>query len=333
MLGHLPGRAVKQDAALADRFRAEGFDVTVASHHEPTLRRLADLTATPLRQRGRSDVAIVSVYSGRGFAQAEASSLAARLAGQRVVLVLHGGSLPDFARARPARWRVGRLLQGADAVVAPSPYLQCALTWARPDIRVVPNVIDLDRYPFRHRSTLRPRLLWMRSFHDVYDPTLAVEALARVRRARPDTTLTMAGEDKGLRTRVVERAQALDLLDTVAFPGVLDLPGKIAAFDEHDVFLNTNTVDNMPVTLVEAAAFGTPIVSTDVGGVPDLVHHRETALLVPPRDPDALAVAVLELLADPDLAGQLSTAARQVAEASSWARVLPAWLDVFASID
>ncbi|MFL6203626.1 MAG: glycosyltransferase, partial [Thermoanaerobaculia bacterium] len=107
--------------------------------------------------------------------------------------------------------------------------------------------------------------------------------------------------------------------------GFLDAEGKRREFAAHDVFLNTNRVDNAPVSVLEAAAFGLPVVSTDVGGIPCLLRDGEEALLVPEGNAEAMAGAVRRLLDEPGLAGRLSAAGREVAERSSWERVRRLW--------
>jgi glycosyltransferase involved in cell wall biosynthesis len=94
------------------------------------------------------------------------------------------------------------------------------------------------------------------------------------------------------------------------------------------VFLNTNRVDNAPVSVLEAAACGLPVVSTEVGGIPYLLRNEEQALLVPEGNAEAMAGAVRRLLDQPALAARLSAAGRQVAERSAWERVRPAWEEV-----
>ena len=85
--------------------------------------------------------------------------------------------------------------------------------------------------------------------------------------------------------------------DRVRFLGwVQDLPALYGAID---VVALTSRSEGTPVALIEAAASGTPVVATGVGGVPDVVRDRETGLLVPPRDPVAVAAQLVTLLEDP----------------------------------
>jgi glycosyltransferase involved in cell wall biosynthesis len=172
----------------------------------------------------------------------------------------------------------------------------------------------------------------MRTFHEIYRPDLAVRTLARLLPDHPDATLTLAGQDRGLLAATRRLADELGVAGSVRFAGFLDAEGKRREFAEHDVFLNTNRVDNAPVSVVEAAAFGLPVVATRVGGVPHLLHDGETALLVPEGDADAMAAAVRRLLSEPDLAARLSRAGRALAESCSWERVHPLWEDLFREV-
>jgi L-malate glycosyltransferase len=157
-----------------------------------------------------------------------------------------------------------------------------------------------------------------------------VDVLAALRPFAPEATLTMAGQEKGQLERVRETVQIRGLEGSVRFPGFLDLGDKQREFGSHDIFLNTNRTDNMPVSLLEAAAFGLPIVSTDVGGIPDVFVHEESALLVGSEDSSAMADAVRRLLDDPDLSARLSENAHRLAESCSWSALRYRWEDLLA---
>ena len=96
-------------------------------------------------------------------------------------------------------------------------------------------------------------------------------------------------------------AATLGVAAAVTFTGRLEREAVAALYRDADVALNPSTVDNMPNSLLEALASGVPIVSTNVGGVPHIVQDGTTALLVPPRDPEAMARAALRLLENPEL--------------------------------
>src|SRR5262249_20350205 len=156
-------------------------------------------------------------------------------------------------------------------------------------------------YPYQHRQNIRPRLLWMRTFHEIYNPEMAVKVVAGLRQRGINATLTMAGQEKGRLASVQQLVADLGLVDQVRFVGFLDRCGKQREFAAHDLFLNTNHVDNMPVSVLEAAAFGLPIVATAVGGVPYLLKDKETALLIADDNAQAMTEAVIRLIQDSEL--------------------------------
>jgi len=113
------------------------------------------------------------------------------------------------------------------------------------------------------------------------------------------------------------------------------LPGEVSlkqttGYSKTDMFINTNHIDNAPVAVLEACAMGLPVVSTNVGGIPNLLTDGETALLVPDDDDCAMADAIRSLLNDPGLAARLSAQGRLLAERSSWEKVRPQWERIFS---
>ncbi|MFM7507991.1 MAG: glycosyltransferase family 4 protein [Actinomycetota bacterium] len=317
-----PDQPVSQNETLAELFEAAGYETHRASGFRNRWLRTAHQIVGILSWR-RTNVVVIASFSGPSFLISEFSVPLTRLTGKKAVLFLHGGNLPTFGSAN--RRRVERTLLAADAVFAPSPFLaQTFRDWGI-DVHVVPNVLRLERYEYRRRSPIRPRIMWMRTFHEHYDPVSAVRAFAAIRAARPDATMTMAGADQGLLDETVAEADRLGVRDAITFPGYLDAAGKRAAFADHDVFLNTNLVDNMPVSVLEAGASGLVVVATAVGGIPALVRDGEDGVLVDAGDDAAMARTVLELLDDGDRAGRMSEGGRAMAERSGWPQVHEQW--------
>ncbi len=329
-IGVHAGKVPTQSLLLFRRFRASGHGALSCSPARNRYLRLLDTLKTLVWHRRRYDIGCVEVFSGRAFVIADLASLVARLLGKRIVLALHGGGLPAFAERHP-RW-VRRVLARADRIVAPSRFLaRCAAASGRP-AQVIPNGLDLANYPWRLRGPVEPRLFWMRTFHSVWNPALAVRVLARVRVALPAATLVMAGQDRGERGVVERLAGALGVRDAVRFPGFLDAEGKAREGGGAEIFLNTNRVDNAPVAVLEACALGLPVVSTVVGGIPDLLRDGETGVLVPEGDTAAMAAAVVRLVRDAELARRLSRNGRLLAEACDWGVVQARWEELFCDV-
>lgn len=330
MLGRNPNFVTTQGQIVADLFAAAGCSVSSVSARVNKAARLADIAQFLIRNRRRIDVIVLEVYSGLSMVMSDAVSSLAALLKIPLIAVLHGGNLPDFVRRNRAWTR--RVFRRARILIAPSPFLAEAMRRFDFDVRVVPNVIDLDAYPFKQRRSIAPNLIWMRSFHPTYNPALALETLALLRKTHPNATLTMAGVDKGLENAMKNAARAMNLDAAIKFPGFLDHSGKIREFERADVYLNTNRVDNMPVSVVEACALGLPVVATRVGGVPYLLAHEETGLLVPDDDAEAMRAAVARLLAEPDLTEKLSRGGRELAARSGWTAVRAEWEKLFAEV-
>jgi glycosyltransferase involved in cell wall biosynthesis len=172
----------------------------------------------------------------------------------------------------------------------------------------------------------------MRAYHPIYNPVMAVRVLQRLRRTLPEATLVMAGQDKGMMREVADAARSLGVADAVEIAGFLDEKGKRAAAARSDIFINTTHVDNAPVGVVEMCAMGLPVISTDVGGVPDLLTREQTGILVADNDDAAMTDAIVRLVRDPALASRLSRNGPTVAARCAWPTVRAAWEQLFAEI-
>lgn len=330
LLGRNAGYVTTQGYIVATLFEKDGYEVISASSKVGRLHRFLDVVWTVLRNHRKVDVWLLEVYSGLGFVIADTASLLGRHFRVPAIMVFHGGNLPEFGKRYP-RW-FKRVLRRAAALVAPSSFLAVALQQDEFVVRIIPNVIDLGRYAFRLRQKISPKLFWMRSFHPIYNPQMALDAFAAVKRDVPEATLVMAGVDKGLEDAIKSSAIRMGLHDAVRFPGFLDEDAKIREFSEADIYLNTNRIDNMPVSVVEACAMGLPVVATEVGGLSHLIDHGKNGLLVPDNDPNKMAAAIMTLLRDPDLTERLSGNGRLLAEKSSWTSVRKSWEVLFDQI-
>lgn len=310
---------------LAARLAAGGWPILTTSAKPGRLARVFDMAQAVWRWRDEYTVAHVEVYSGRAFFWAELVCGLLRRLGKPYLLTLHGGNLPAFAQRH--QQRVSRLLRSALTVTTPSRYLLEQLVAYRADLRLLPNPLQLDAYSFRPRVQPAPRLIWLRALHALYNPALAVQALAELKTEFPRIHLTMIGPDKGDGSAHSLRqiVSALELADHVTLPGGIRKAEVPVYLNQGDIFLNTTNVDNAPVSVLEAMACGLCVVSTNVGGIPYLLEHEQDALLVPPRDPTALAAAVRRVLTEPQLAERLSRNARRKAALYDWPAIIPQW--------
>jgi glycosyltransferase involved in cell wall biosynthesis len=317
---------------LSELLSRAGWQVLTASLKPKRLPRLADMIATVWLQRKNYEVAQVEVYSGPAFFWAEAVCRTLRLAGKPYILTLHGGDLPAFSRRWPGRVR--RLLSKATRVTTPSNYLRNEMGTFRQDLQLIPNFLDLKAYQFRERTRPRPRLMWLRAFHNIYNPQLAPRVLALLISEFPEMELIMLGPDKrdGSLASTQQVARKLGVEDKITIAGQVPKSQVPFRISQGDIFLNTTNVDNTPVSVLEAMATGLCVVSTKVGGIPYLLEHESDALLVPPDDPKAMAGAVRRLLLDSSLAARLSRQGRRKAEQWDTEVILPRWETLLAGV-
>src|SRR5205823_4872271 len=122
-------------------------------------------------------------------------------------------------------------------------------------------------------------------------------------------------------------------LKGVEFTGVASRQDIGQYYDRADIFINGSRLDNMPVSVLEAFASGTPVVTTTPEGMSYLVEHERTGLLSESGDAEALAENVIRLLRDPELAAQLASNAHEQLSRYCWGFVREQWLDVYHSLN
>lgn len=347
VVGPLPppaGGMANQTRQLASFLEAEGLEVDLVRQNRPYtpvwvgripwLRAVGRLIGY-LRDlwRAASGPTVFHIMANSGWSWhlfAAPAILVAKLRRAAVVVNYRGGKADAFFRHW--YWSVGPMLSLADAVVVPSGFLGEVFRRRAVDVRVVPNIIDIDR--FRPDPTLTSRaargthLVVARNLEAIYDNATAVRAFRIVKDQVPDARLTIAGtgpEGPALHRLVNE----LGLSAAVAFAGHVDNARMPDLYRSATVALNPSLVDNMPISILEALASGVPVVSTDVGGIPYLVEEGRTALLVPPGAPERMAEAVLRLLGDAELVSRLVRAGCDASREYAWERIRDRWFEVY----
>lgn len=259
------------------------------------------------------------------FSRVAPAIVIARIMGKRVVLNFRGGAGPSFfARFGWVAWPIVRI---ADLVTVPSLYLERCFAARNIACRVVPNLIDLQRFKYRVRQLGNARLLVNRNLEPMYNVGMALRAFEIVKKQFPDARLDVVGsgsQEDGLKKWVAEQR-----LTDIAFHGAI-APERMPEFlDQADVLLNPTRVDNLPISLLEAFASGLPVVTTNVGGIPDLIGETAAALLIDQDDHEQMAGEIRRLLTDPGLAAGLAARGRALTEKFTWPSVRKCLLDSY----
>jgi glycogen synthase len=180
------------------------------------------------------------------------------------------------------------------------------------EIRVIRNGIDAARWPFAHRKPRRGpaqllylgRLEYEKGIHD------AIAALPRIRRIHPGTTLTIAGEGTQQQW-LIEQARKHKVLKAVTFVGHMNHEASVRLLHSADAAVLPSHYEPFGIVALEAAATGTPLVTSNAGGLGEAVINGQTGISHPPRDVTALATAVRTVLDNPEAAQQRAIAARE----------------------
>ena len=280
--------------------------------------------------RGLRDVDIAHIFSASywSFLLAPAPAwLFARLRGKKALINYRSGEARDHLQ----RFRSGRfVLSRVDEIVAPSGYLVDVFREFGLKATVVPNVVDLSQFHYRERDPLCPHLVCTRGFSAYYSVDVVVRAFAEVKKAYPEATLDLVGGGP-LEADVRKLVSELKLAD-VNFAGVASRDEIGTCYDRADIFVNASWLDNMPVSIIEAFAAGTPVVTTSPESIPYLVEHERTGLLSAVGDATALAANVLRLLSDPALAARLAQNAYQESSKYTWDAVRGQWLKEYRGL-
>jgi glycosyltransferase involved in cell wall biosynthesis len=251
--------------------------------------------------------------------------IVARLLGKPIVLNYHSGEAPDhLSRSWIARYVLRHVV---DLNVVPSPFLRDVFATFGLAAEVVANSVDVERFRYRNRTTFRPAFISTRNLEPMYNVASTLRAFARIQAVHPDASLTVVGagsqsdELRALATRLQ--------LQNVRFTGRVS-PAEIAAhYDEADLYLQTPSIDNMPLSVLEAFACDLPVISTNVGGVPSMLTDGVHGLLAEEGDEAAIADHACRLLRDQEYARTLTSAARAACESYRWPVVRAGWLAAY----
>lgn len=190
-------------------------------------------------------------------------------------------------------------------------------TRGRVPLRLIYNGIPLDDFD-RHSVKPDRVSLGVPSQHKIvghvatFTPKKNQDDLLRAARLvvaeDPDVTFVLVGKGQ-LQPHLEQLADELGISDNVVFPGFV--PNLREAMASFDLFVLSSLYEGLPTVAIEAMALGVPVVATWVGGTPEIVNHQHDGLLVPPKDPEALAQGILSLLGDEDRRAEMGRRAEQ----------------------
>ncbi|MBP5546193.1 MAG: glycosyltransferase family 4 protein [Bacteroidales bacterium] len=273
---------------LQKHLREEGHTADIFSTKASVWRRLT----LPLRLRRVAkhyDMLHIHCCSGWGFLPAVIGITVGRKLGKRIVLTYHGGGGETFFNKHPKLVR--HYLIRTDTNIVLSGFLANVFEQYQLPYTIIPNIIELDNKQFRQRDILKPSFICTRAHEPLYNIPCILRAFHKVQAELPNAMLTLVGDGS-------EHQNLMQMVDTMRLHNVT-FTGKVAnndiytLLDQADIMLSSPTVDNMPVSLLEAMNAGLLVISSRVGGVPYMIKNGSNGLLFESNNHDELAKKML----------------------------------------
>ena len=276
-----------------------------------------------LLMRGKVQLLHVHSASGPSFWRKFMFIAPTLLARRPVVLHWHGGGLVGFYE-RSATWQrrlIGWVFTRCSRVIALSDQWHHTLSVLFPDARVmtIPNPVMVPAESAVLADVPR-RIVFLGRINADKGLEDLLRAMPAVLASVPDGELVIAGAGEVERFRAL--AAQLGVGRAVLFPGWVDGDGKAGLLTSAAVFVLPSHLEAMPMSVLEAMAWGLPVVATRVGGIPQAVRDGTDGILLQPQDTPALANALIRILADVQFRRMLGVSARQRVQANFSAELI-----------
>jgi glycosyltransferase involved in cell wall biosynthesis len=316
---------------LYQKLKEEGYTVYKKSIYRGKLKRMINTLWFLLTKSNKYDTVILLLFSGKAFILEYISAILAKLLNKKIIGVLHGGAFHQFYTNFPSF--SDYLFEKCDAIYTPSVFLKNYFLARGTLVEYLPNFIPLEQFkkPEKKRNFAK-RVLWVRGFHNIYNPEMAIYVMAELMKTHPETKLVMIGPDKGTMDRCKELANKLHVKDNISMLGFVSNHELISYFQNADVYINTTRYESFGVALMEAAGTALPIVSTNVGEIPLLWKHNLNILLCEDGDYIEMSKNIRALFENETLRTQLAENGYQLTQNYTWNSIGPKWHTILQNL-
>jgi len=317
------GKTETSIESLSQFLIKDGFHVVSASDKRNKILRLLHMCYVLITNSRTADYVLIDTYSTQNFYYAYFISLICRIIKLRFIPILRGGNLPSRLINNPRMSK--SIFNYAFINVSPSDYLVLAFgNHGYSNVISIPNSIDLAKYDYKERKIKTPKLLWVRSFSEIYNPQMAIKVAKELKENQLDYELCMVGpEVDGSMNKVKNLANELGIQLTLT--GKLPKAEWIELSKNYNLFINTTNFDNTPLSVLEAMALGIPVISTNVGGILFLLKDNHDGFLVDINDVSGMAKRIRWILNNPEKANAVAMNARKKVEKYDWNCVKELW--------
>ena len=158
----------------------EKYQVKKSSSKKNKVNRLLEMCFSVVKNRNKVDYILIDTFSTINFYYAFIISQLARILNIKYIPILHGGDLPQ--RIDRSKRMSNLIFNHSDINIAPSNYLKNEFEKRSYTTKFIPNILEIDKYDFKRRKSLSPKVLWVRAFRHLYNPKLAIEVLVLLKK-------------------------------------------------------------------------------------------------------------------------------------------------------
>lgn len=331
-LSHINGTKGPSET-IFEELKIRGWKLRRASRIKNKILRVIDISISLLFNFRNFEIVHIDIFSGNAFKIALLSTFISNILRKKIVITLHGGKLLDYYLGMEKSFIY--LFSKANLVLTPSKFLQNGFLKEGFFTTYLPNPLDLsifkptnkvmgDKYIFK--------LLWVRSFTEIYNPDVAIKALNEVREMGINANLTMVGPDMGLLSSVKDEISKLGLSQFVNILGPINNKLLPAIYQSHDCYINTTSYESFGVSMMEAASCGLPICSNMVGEISFLWEDNVNYLGNIENDFIGMANNIFKLANDSNLRNNISKMGLKKSKEFDRSTILNLWIDRILSV-
>lgn len=314
---------------LSKIFLKNGFHVIKTTYKSSKLSKFFDICTFLYLKRKDYDIIHVQAHSYFNIFSVIISIFWAKIFKKKTIVMYYGGAAKSFFSSFPKIIKF--IFSMVDEIIVAGSYVKEAFEDLELKVKVIPHILEINKWKYRSRFEKGRKLLWVRTLSDEYNPLLLLKVFKLLLKSNDKLKLKIIG-DGPLRNEI-DNYISKNSLKNIELLGRVSSSKLIDTYNWADIFINTTNVDNQPVTVLEAMTCGIPVVSTNVGGIPDIISDQENGLLSDANDVKAMAENIIKIISNDILVKNLSSNGRLFIEQEfNEKKIFDSWKTVYSNV-
>ncbi|MFW5804270.1 MAG: glycosyltransferase family 4 protein [bacterium] len=257
----------------------------------------------------RPDISHYHVSSNYGFWRPMIFAKISKLFGTKNIFHMHSGGFPKFYKSQKKKnkIKIKKTLKNIDLIIVPTKFWKSYYRKLvkNKKINVLPNSIDLkiiSKHITKNKKNKLIQILYVGKINKTKGIYQLLNAFKKINNAK----LAVMGSFQNNEKDIKKKCEEYKIEKKIKFIGTIYDDKRFDFFNESDIFIIPSYFECMPIVILEAMAFGLPIIATDVGGIPDIVKNKKNALLIKPKSSKMIYNSLTKLINDSKLRKILS---------------------------